>query len=212
MIHQVGNYEKTGVSLLDAGKAMIMLHGRGTTASSILSFSSYFKHPDMAFMAPQATGNTWYPHSFMAPMEENEPELSSALEVVGRMLTQILANGIPEENIFLFGFSQGACLALEFAARNPRRFGGIFGLSGGLIGPPGTPRAYEGTFEGTSVFLGCSDVDSHIPKERVLETATVFEQMNAHVTTRLYPNMPHTIIEDELYIINRILATSKATV
>ncbi len=212
MIHHATNYEKTGVSLLDAGKAMIMLHGRGTAASSILNLSSYFKHSDMAFMAPQATNNTWYPNSFLAPLEENEPDLSSALNVVERMMNQILANGIPEENIYLFGFSQGACLALEYAARNPRHYGGVFGLSGGLIGPIGMSRNYEGSFDGTPVFLGCSDVDSHIPKERVVETAAVFEKMNASVSTRLYPNMPHTIIEDELYIVNRILATSKATV
>jgi len=210
MIHQAKNYLKSGTSLLDADKAMILVHGRGATAQSILSLSQYFEQPSMAFLAPQATNNTWYPYSFLVPLEENEPYLSSALETLKAVVNQVLENGIRTENIYLLGFSQGACLSLEFAARNAARYGGVFGLSGGLIGPPGTPRTYPGDFQGTPVFLGCSDVDSHIPKERVLETAQVMEAMGASVTTRLYPNMPHTIIEDEINQVNGILQQTKS--
>lgn len=210
MIHQTKNYLKSGASLLDAEKVMIMIHGRGSTAQNIMSLSSYFSQPHMSFLAPQATDNTWYPYSFLMPIEQNEPYLSSALESVGGIVEQALANGIRSENIYLLGFSQGACLALEFVARNARQYGGVFGLSGGLIGPSGTPRDYIGSLEGTPIFLGCSDVDSHIPKDRVLESAEVFERMGAQVTTKLYPNMPHTIIEDEIKIVNTILNSSNA--
>ena len=191
--------------MLDADRAMILVHGRGATAQNILELAKYFEQPGMAFIAPQATDNTWYPYSFLMPLEQNEPYLSSALAVLNTLVGRVLDNGIASENIYLLGFSQGACLSLEFAARNARPYGGVFGLSGGLIGPAGTPRNYEGNFGGTPVFLGCSDVDPHIPKKRVLESAVVFQEMGASVTTQIYPNMPHTIIEDELKRINGIL-------
>lgn len=208
MIHKTDNYAKSGVSLLDAEKAMIMVHGRGATAQSILELAKYFEQPGMAFIAPQATDNTWYPYSFLMPLEQNEPYLSSALEVLRTLVNRITDNGIPSKNVYLLGFSQGACLSLEFAARNAQQYGGIFGLSGGLIGPSGTLRNYEGTFNGTPVFLGCSDVDAHIPEKRVLESAEVFQKMGAAVTTQIYPNMPHTIIEDEIKRVNAILENS----
>ena len=207
MTHKPDKYEKSGVCLLDADRAMIMVHGRGATAQIILELAKYFRQPGMAFIAPQATDNTWYPHSFMMPLEQNEPDLSSALDVIGNVTDRVLGNGIPPENIFLLGFSQGACLALEFAARNARRYGGIFGLSGGLIGPDGTPRNYAGDFGGTPVFLGCSDVDAHIPKRRVLESAAIFQKMGAAVDTQIYPGMPHTIIEDEINRVKKMLET-----
>jgi predicted esterase len=187
-----------GKPLAEAGAAMILVHGRGANAPDILQLASDLYRPELAYLAPQAAGNTWYPYSFMEPIGRNEPWLSSALAVLAGLLGQIEAAGIPVEKIILGGFSQGACLASEFVARHARRYGGLIAFSGGLIGPPGTPRDYEGSLEGMPIFLGCSDVDFHIPKERVRETAITFERMGAMVTERLYPNMGHTIIQDEL--------------
>jgi phospholipase/carboxylesterase len=177
---------------------MVMVHGRGATAESILELAEELRYPDFAYVAPLAAGYSWYPYSFLAPLHQNEPFLSSGLAQLGEMMDLLAAGGITAERTILLGFSQGACLALEFAARNARRYGGIVGLSGGLIGPPGTPRAYEGSFDGTPVFLGCSDRDPHIPRERVAETAEVFREMGAEVTERIYPNLGHTVNEDEL--------------
>src|SRR5204863_2441092 len=153
----------------------------------------------------QAADNTWYPNSFLARTDTNEPYLSSALASLEHTLAQLTQAGIPEERTLLLGFSQGACLTLEFAARHARRYAGVFGLSGGLIGPPGTPRDYSGTFDGTPVFLGCSDVDAHIPVERVHESADVFRAMGAAVDERIYPGMGHTVTGDEIATVTRIL-------
>ena len=184
---------------------MLMVHGRGAQAEDILSLANEFAQPEFAYLAPQAAGSTWYPNRFLAPMETNEPWLSSALEFVGNVLEQITAAGIPHERTILLGFSQGACLALEFSARNARRYGGVVGLSGGLIGPEGTPREYAGSLAGTPVFLGCSDVDFHIPKERVEETAEVLRGLGAEVTKRLYPNMDHTVNQDEIDVVRGMM-------
>ena len=186
-----------GESLSRARAAMLMIHGRGARAEDILSLADQFTQPGFAYLAPQATGNTWYPNRFLAPLEDNEPWLSSALELVGDVMSQIYAAGVPAERTILLGFSQGACLTLEFAARHAKRYGGIVGLSGVLIGPDNTPRDYPGSLAGTPVFLGCSDVDFHVPKERVNETADVMRRMGGNVTARLYPNMDHTINQDE---------------
>jgi predicted esterase len=177
---------------------MILLHGRGATASGILQLAEMLHHPDLAYLAPQAAGNTWYPYSFLAPLERNEPWLSSALAVVGDIVAQLEASGMLRDRVIVGGFSQGACLAAEFVARHAGRYGGLLAFSGGLIGPPGTPRDYPGHLNGTPVFLGCSDADFHIPKERVEESATVLADMGAAVTYRLYPQMGHTIIQDEI--------------
>jgi predicted esterase len=184
---------------------MLMIHGRGARAEDILSLADQFAQPGFAYLAPQATGNTWYPNRFLAPLEENEPWLSSALEFVGDVMGQIVAAGIPAERTILLGFSQGACLTLEFAARNARRYGGIVGLSGALIGPDDTSRDYPGSLAGTPVFLGCSDVDFHVPKERVNETAEVMRKMGGKVTERLYPNLDHTINQDEIDFVRGIM-------
>ena len=194
-----------GQSLDRARAAMLMVHGRGAQAEDILSLANEFAQPEFAYLAPQAAGSTWYPNRFLAPMETNEPWLSSALEFVGNVLEQITAAGIPHERTILLGFSQGACLALEFSARNARRYGGVVGLSGGLIGPEGTPREYAGSLAGTPVFLGCSDVDFHIPKERVEETAEVLRGLGAEVTKRLYPNMDHTVNQDEIDVVRGMM-------
>ncbi len=194
-----------GVALAQAHSALIMIHGRGSTAPNILGLAAEFSQPEWAYLAPQAVGNTWYPYSFLMPLERNEPHLTSALATVGRTFDQAIAAGIPAERIVLLGFSQGACLALEWAVRNARRFGGVVGLSGGLIGPAGTPRSYAGSLAGTPVFLGCSDIDDHIPAERVRESAAVFEQLGAITTARLYPGMGHTINSDEIGFIQDLL-------
>jgi len=156
-------------------------------------------------VAPQAAGNTWYPYSFLSPLEQNEPGLSSALNLVGRLVAQIESSGIPKDRIVMAGFSQGACLVSEYAARNARRYGGLLVFSGGVIGPPGNPREYPGSLDGTPIFLGCSDVDPHIPIERVEETADVFNELGAQVEKVIYPGMGHTIVEDEIEQSNCIL-------
>jgi predicted esterase len=194
-----------GRPLAEAGAAVIMVHGRGGSPEDMLGLAAELKHPDLAYVAPQAANHTWYPYSFLAPTEQNEPWLSSALELLGDLVAHLDAGGIPAERIVLLGFSQGACLSLEFAARNAKRYGGIVALSGGLIGPPGTLRDYDGSFAGTPVFLGCSDRDPHIPKDRVDESAQVFERMGAAVTERIYPGLGHTVNEDELEFVRGLL-------
>jgi predicted esterase len=197
-VHQGQPVYTAGKALTEAKGALILVHGRGATAQSILALGNELAHPDLAYLAPQAAGNIWYPHSFLMPLAQNEPYLSSALQRIGEVVAQIEAAGIQTERIILGGFSQGACLASEFVARNARRYGGLLVFSGGLIGPPGTPRDYAGSLADTPIFLGCSDVDFHIPKERVMESAEVFRRLGAQVTAKLYPNLGHTIIEDEL--------------
>src|SRR5215472_14760230 len=168
-----------GEPLGQARAGMVMVHGRGATAEDILELAVELNRPGFAYLAPQAANNSWYPQSFIAPISRNEPWLSSALARLSTLLQQVEEARIPRERTILLGFSQGACLALEFAARHAQRYGGIVGLSGGLIGPDGTPRDYPGSFAGTPVFLGCSDQDPHIPKERVLLTAEVFQRLDA---------------------------------
>jgi predicted esterase len=177
---------------------MVMVHGRGATAESILTLVPALEMPGFAFLAPQAAGNTWYPNSFLAPIPSNEPGITSGLGAIGDVIERILAVDIPSKCVMLLGFSQGACLSVEYAARNARRYGGIACLSGGLIGPDGTPRNYRGSFAGTPAFLGCSDVDPHIPAARVHETAAILERMGAEVTRKLYPQMGHLVSEDEI--------------
>lgn len=176
---------------------MILIHGRGASAADIMTIAAEVMFPCVAYLAPQAAGSAWYPYPFTAPLESNEPYLSSALEVLSSLVTKVETT-VPAGRLVLLGFSQGACLTLEFAARHARRYGGVVGLSGGLIGPEGTPRDHPGGFEKTPVFLGCSDVDPHIPKERVIEAGQVFERMGADVNARLYPGMGHTVNADEI--------------
>lgn len=200
-----------GRRLTEAHAAVIMLHGRGATTESILSLVPELEHPEIAYLAPQAAGYTWYPFSFLEPLERNEPYLSSALGVVKHLIGRINAAGVPTSRIMLLGFSQGACLALEFAARNAARYGGVIGLSGGVIGPAGIPRDYPGSLGGSPVFLGCSDTDFHVPKARVDESADVFSRLGGAVTKRIYPNMGHTINDDEIAFVKTMLETVSAT-
>jgi len=194
-----------GEPLDSASAAMILLHGRGASARDILTLAAEVPMPGFAFLAPEAAGGAWYPNRFMEPLESNEPWLSSALETVGRVLG-LVDEQVPARSVILLGFSQGACLALEFAARAARRYGGLAGLSGGLIGPDGTPRDYPGSLDGTPVFLGCSDVDPHIPAQRVLDTAEVLRALGGEVTVKLYPGMGHEVNADELEHVRRMMA------
>ena len=198
---------QAGVPIDAARIVAIMLHGRGAGAEDILGLAKEFTAPDVAFVAPQAAGNTWYPYSFLMPLEQNEPSLSSALRAIERLVESLAQQNVTPDRIALMGFSQGACLALEFAARHAQRYAVIAAFSGGLIGPPGTPRNYPGSFAGTPVFLGCSDVDPHIPVERVHESAEVFTRMGATVTKKIYPHMGHTINESEIDLVDGLLNT-----
>jgi len=180
-----------------ADATLVLLHGRGADAESILSLYNELDLPTVAAIAPQAAGYTWYPHSFLAPIDANEPFLSSALHRVYTIVADLINRGVRSETIALLGFSQGACLSCEFVARHPRRYGAVIAFTGGLIGPPGTPRDYAGALDGTPVFLGTSDPDPHVPFARVQETAGVFESMGAKADLRRYVGMGHTINQEE---------------
>lgn len=194
-----------GQALATARAAMILLHGRGATAEDILTIATEIEQPDLAYLAPQAAGNAWYPNPFTAPLESNEPYFSAALETVSKLLAQI-SETIPAERIVVLGFSQGGCLALEWGARHAQRLGAVVGLSAGLIGPDGTPREYPGGFGGTPAFLGCSDMDPFIARNRVEEAADVYRRLGAVVALRLYPGMPHLVSGDEIAEIRKLAA------
>ena len=205
MLHAGQPVRTAGEPLETARAAMLMLHGRGASSEDILTLATPLAQPGFAYLAPQAANHTWYPNRFLAPLESNEPWLSSALESAGNVLTRIRQAGIPDERILLLGFSQGACLTLEFAARNARRYGAVIGLTGSLIGPPGTPRAYAGSLGGTPVFLGCSDVDIHVAKEFVEQTARVLRGLGGEVTEQYYPNLDHSVNEDEIGVVRGMM-------
>lgn len=195
----------SGPALADAQVALLLLHGRGASAEGMLRLADALDVPGVAHLAPQARMRSWYPQSFMAPLDENEPELSSALQVVEDLVAEAGDHGLGPERVVLLGFSQGACLATTYAARTPQRYGGVVGLSGGLIGPEGTDFTFEGSLDDTPVFLGCSDQDPYIPLSRVEETTEVLGAMGADVTTRIYEGMGHTTNEDELQHVRTLL-------
>jgi predicted esterase len=199
-----------GASLADARRAVILVHGRGGSPEDILGLAKELNVQDAAYLAPAAAGRTWYPLSFLAPIDQNEPAMSSALRMLARLVDMLTDQGVPADRIMILGFSQGACLGLEFAARHARRYAGVVGLSGGLIGPPGTPRDYAGTLAGTPVFLGCSDVDPHIPLARVHESADVFRRLGAVVDEKIYPRMGHTINRDEVNAVSALLRSDSS--
>ncbi len=197
-LHRAETALVAGAPREHAKAAAILVHGRGATPESMLPFADAFGRDDIRYLAPRASGNTWYPNSFLAPIEANEPWLSSALDVVGALVEKLEGEGFDASKVAIIGFSQGACLASEFAARNARRYGAIIALTGGLIGPPGTPRDYDGSLNGTPVFLGSSDVDPHVPLERIEETDAVLTRLGAKVDKRIYPGMGHIVNEDEV--------------
>jgi predicted esterase len=203
--HQGQPVLQSGEPLQRARAAMVLVHGRGASGDDILTLADELAVPDVAYLAPQAAGHSWYPNSFLASIAANEPGLSSGLQVIADLLADIERAGIPPERTLLLGFSQGACLSLEYAARHARRYGGVAGLSGALIGPDGTPRDYAGTLAGSPVFLGCSDVDFHIPAARVEESAQVLRRLGGDVTMRLYAGMDHTVNDDELAFVRGML-------
>jgi phospholipase/carboxylesterase len=194
-----------GVPLAEARAAMIMVHGRGASAHDILLLAHEWRAAKIAYLAPQAANNTWYPNRFIAPVATNEPWLSSALASIADVLQTVAEAGIAADHTVLLGFSQGGCLALEFAARNPRRYGAVVGLSAGLIENGDKPRTYSGTLAGTPLFLGCSDVDFHIALERVERSAEILSHLGGEVDKRIYRNMGHTVIRDEIEAVQQML-------
>jgi phospholipase/carboxylesterase len=198
-----------GKKIDEANKVLIMLHGRGATAEDILSLSSYLDTSEFALLAPQATNQTWYPFSFMAHPAQNEPWLSSAIKLLDEIVSDLINQKIASENIYFLGFSQGACLTLEYTTRFARKWGGVIAFTGGLIGDRIYEENYLGDFEGTPVFIGSSDPDPHVPTDRVRATTKVLEDMKAIVTTKLYPGMGHTINQDEMDMASRILSANQ---
>jgi predicted esterase len=198
--------ETAGLPLLEARCAMVLVHGRGASAEDILTLVEQLDQGGFAYLAPQAAGSGWYPQSFRAPLADNEPWLSSALAAVGDVVETIGRAGIPPDRILLLGFSQGACLVLDYVARNPRQYGGVAGLTGALIGPDGAARDYPGRLDETVVFMGSGDPDPHVPRSRVDETEAVLAGMGASVTKRIYPGLGHTINQDEIEFVRRMMA------
>ncbi len=206
--HAGASVHAAGAAPEGAAGVVVMIHGRGASAGNILELSEPLAQPGFAYVAPSAVRGSWYPFSFMADTDRNQPHLNSALELVSAIVEDLRGMGVPQDRIFLLGFSQGSCLASEWMFRNPGRYGGLIVFSGGLIGPSGTVWEPTGSMEGTPVFYGCSDIDSHIPKARVDESAEVFESMGADVTKRIYPGMGHLVNDDEIAFARAILGSA----
>lgn len=199
------NISTAGTPLKDAKKALVMLHGRGANAADILGLAGHLHTEGFALLAPQASNHTWYPYSFLAPPAQNEPWLSSAITVIEELVADIEKAGIPKEQIWFAGFSQGACLTLEYTARHAARYGGIAAFTGGLIGDRLYPENYTGNFNDTPIFIGSSDPDPHVPVERVKASAALLTQLGAEVTEKIYPGMGHTITQDEIRLANQLI-------
>lgn len=204
--HQGQELVTAGTPLADATAALVLLHGRGSTAERILETAEPFDRDGLALLAPRAADNSWYPESFLEPVERNEPGRTSSLRATADVLATAAEAGVPAERVLLLGFSQGACVAAEFVARRPTRYGGLAVLSGGLIGETVAPESYEGDLEGTPVFLGCSDDDRYIPENRVHDSAAAFRRLNGDVTARIYEGMGHRIGDDEREHVSRMVA------
>src|ERR1700730_4182029 len=212
--HRTQPVLKRGTPLNAAKGAVVFLHGRGASAEDILGLAQDFDLPDLAYLAPEAAEHTWYPYSFLSPIEQNQPWLDSALKLVEYTVDRAIEVGIERRKIAIIGFSQGACLATEFVAGHAARYGGLVAFTGGLIGPPGTKFAYSGELSGTPCFLGAGNPDAHVPWKRVEESASVLSVLGGAVTSRRYPGLPHTINEDEIaqakHILSRLVATGSA--
>ncbi|HEY1848909.1 MAG TPA: dienelactone hydrolase family protein [Opitutaceae bacterium] len=206
-MHQGQSVVRGGAPLRGAKAAVILVHGRGAAAEDIYSLGEDVSVglEGVALLAPEAAGNTWYPQRFLAPLSANEPWLGSALAVLGGLVSEAVQSGVPRERVALIGFSQGACLSLEFAARNPRRYGAVIGLSGALIGPPGVGRDLGGSLDGTPVYLGCGDRDAHIPISSVEESAVILADAGAKVTKSLFVGMGHTVNAEEMAVMQRVV-------
>lgn len=205
-VHQGQAIVKQGLALNAAKAAIVMLHGRGGGVESILALANHLNTESFAYVAPSAADRTWYPNRFLAPRENNEPNLTSALQAISDVLAEIQESGIPAEKTILLGFSQGACLSLEYAARNPQKFGGVVALSGGLIGADDELNGYVGSLNGTPILLGCSDVDFHIPETRVHESAEIMQGLGGVVEVRIYPGMDHAVNLDEIKAVDELMA------
>jgi phospholipase/carboxylesterase len=195
-LHETRGAARFGSPLSQARGAVILVHGRGSSPHDIAGLADVMPGASLAFLAPAATGGTWYPQRFLAPLERNEPWLSSALDVIDRLVAEVLATGLASEQIGFAGFSQGACLVLEYAARHPRHYGFVAGLSGALIGPPDTPRP-AGNLHGTPVLLGCAELDIHIPVDYVERSAEILSRLNADVTKQIFPGAAHAVFPAE---------------
>jgi len=202
MYYHTKKITTSGTPIEDAKRAIIMLHGRGGSAQDIISLKRYLKLDGMAILAPEATNNSWYPYSFMAPVSQNQPALDSALAIIGDLVTEIEAAGITSENIYFAGFSQGACLTLEYTARNAKRYGGIIALTGGLVGQELVNENYKGDFGQTPLFISTGNPDPHVPVSRVEESIEILKSLNAAVTSEIYSGRPHTISAEEIEIVN----------
>lgn len=198
-----------GKNLETASKVLIMIHGRGGSAEDILSLSNHLEVNDFALLAPKATNHTWYPYSFLITPSQNEPWLSSALQILEEIVNDLKAKQINERNIYFLGFSQGACLTLEFVTRNATRYGGVVAFTGGLIGDKVYEENYKGDFAGTPVFIGTSDPDPHVPVQRVNESEAILKRMNASLIKKVYKNMGHTISQDEIKMVNEFIFSGK---
>jgi predicted esterase len=203
--HEAQPVIEAGAPLGTAAAVVIMVHGRNATPANIMDLTRRWDRPALTYLAPAAAGGAWYPHSFMADIASNEPGVTSGLELLTSLVAKAESAGVDRSRVVICGFSQGACLASEFAIRHASRFGGLLIFSGGAIGAPGTTWKYDGRFDGTPVFLGCSDRDAHVPESRVRETADVFAAMGAGVTLRIYPGMGHLVNDDEIRFAQRLL-------
>ncbi|HET8809723.1 MAG TPA: dienelactone hydrolase family protein [Flavobacteriaceae bacterium] len=199
------NIYTAGKPINEAEKALILLHGRGADAQDILGLATHLNISDFALLAPQATNHTWYPYSFLAPPGQNEPWLSSALGLLKELTDEVVEQGIPAENIYFLGFSQGACLTLEFVTRNAKKYGGIVAFTGGLIGDKIYEGNYSGDFEGTPIFLSTGNPDPHVPLERIEESTKILKKMNANLQVKIYENRPHTISQEEIDLANELI-------
>lgn len=196
---------KAGKPFNETDRAIIMIHGRGGHAEDMVSLQRFLKIDDMAIYAPQATNNSWYPYSFMAPEKDNQPALDSAISVIGETVEELKANGIREEQIYFLGFSQGACLTLAYTARYAKKYGGIIAFTGGLIGKQLVHERYQGDFQSTPILITSSDPDSHVPVLRVEETAKLLEKLGGKITLQFYKDKPHSISKEELELANKLL-------
>jgi phospholipase/carboxylesterase len=208
-VHKIEQTVYTGKPLQSASKAMIMIHGRGASAASILPLADSLAVSDFALIAPNASGGTWYPYSFLAPEAQNEPYLTSALDLIKAIVDDLTSKGFQPKDLYFAGFSQGACLTAEFIGRHANRYGGAFIFTGGVIGERVHPERYTGDFAGTPIFLGSGNPDFHVPVERVYATGNIFRNLEAEVVEKIYPNRPHTIVEDEIRQANLILQTAR---